>query len=210
MFVSFAGRTLDGQIDVGDTILSVQGRALSDAANLGFIDGLDLAWDELRQPSSSHCEVVEVAIEKRTVRIETLTRSTALRSTSVDSPTFGLELAAEKRDALDEGLETIVVTGITSGPARKSGRVAVGDLVIAINDTVVVDLPHALRMLKDAGEVKLELLYGYIPEYNSKFDPSVGRFVFEPPLPPMGAIRRSLSFGKKSKNARVTPRTMVL
>jgi len=107
------------------------------------------------------------------------------------TPDVGLELAAEKRDALDEGLETIVVTGITSGPARKSGRVAVGDLVIAINDTVVVDLPHALRMLKDAGEVKLELLYGYIPEYNSKFDPSVGRFVFEPPLPPMGAIRRS-------------------
>lgn len=120
------------------------------------------------------------------MRTERLTRSAALRSTSLDDfAALGLALGTEKRDAIDVGLEMIIVTAI-SGLARKSGRIVPGDRLVGIDGNICVDMPHALSLLQAAGdEVSLELLYGYI----------------SPPKP--NGVLRSLSF---RKNTRVSPR----
>ena len=202
VIVSYVGPTIDG-IAVGDTVLCIHGQQVHGQDDEeGDGNNLELARYLMKEPDM---EMVELTIEKNTLRTEIIKRHAALRGTSLDK--IGLTLVLED--------EHVVVTGL-EGLAAKSGRIAIGDKLVAINQTPVNDLGQAVGLLSasDLGlEVELEFLYGFIPPADHEFDAACGEFLPVVAKKGPGIVRRSLSFGKKKKKAReaeqATPREHV-
>ena len=194
IIVSYVGMSLADAISVGDTILTIHGQEvfhpMEEEGLESDLDDLGFARHLLREPAES----VEMTMEKYSVRTEVLTRRAALKGTSLDK--LGMTLG------IDEGSSNGIIIEGTDGLAAKSGRILIGDKLISINGTPVTGLQHCVDLLtaEDLGlEVLLELTYGYLPPKDHEFDPVSGSFVPYVPKKQPGVVRRSLSFGRKSR-----------
>ena len=186
VIISHVGDGVKETLKVGDCVLYIQDVPLDGEPQ----ENLDAA----RHILSASTATVELTIERDFVRAEFLKRHAALRGTSLDK--LGLTL-------MQEG-EHVVVKGV-DGLAKKSGRFAEGDRILSINRTRFVDLQSAVDLLmafmaSEELELELVLSYGYVVAENAEFDPASGLHV--PKVKPLGlggAVRRSLSFGKRKK-----------
>ena len=199
IFVSHVGPTIkkEQMLEVGECILAIKGVPLEG----GDADTLDFARYLLREPAAT-CELI---VQRHTVRREVLKRVAALRGTSLDK--LGLTLAQEKVDDKDQGkIEHIIVSEL-AGLALKSRRIALGDRVIAINGMRFQGLGGAVDLLaEDIDEVTFDLVYGYEIPDNHEFDAESGVYVMkavveEAPVSGLQKVRRSLSFGKKTRKS---------
>lgn len=134
IIVSHAGPSLEGKLDVGDVVLAVHAQELFEPHEVDEydVDNLTIARALLREEA----ETVEIALEKRSMRTEVITRHAALRGTSLDKIGLTLEMHGPH----------VVVTKC-EGLALKSGRVAVGDRILSINGTRTFDLTQAVELL---------------------------------------------------------------
>ena len=192
VIVSHAGQIAD--LCIGDCLLSVQGLEL---LYPGGDDKLEAARATLRDPldpeSGAPSSIVELTVEKHTTRVEVLKRHAALRGTSLDK--LGLTLQ------MDADGSRVVLCGL-DGLAAKSGRCAIGDVLLAVGGVRVHDLETAVGLLQsDALEVELEFAYGFLPPKDADFDATLGVYVERRPVSGLQLVRRSLSFGKKKRSA---------
>ena len=201
IIVSYVGHIIEStnegvrpmNISVGDCVLAIQGVELI----AGGEEALAAARNILKELPGD--ERVELTIERHSMRNVILKRHAALRGTSLDK--LGLTLVGE------DGGETgeLAVVAALEGLAAKSQRIVVGDRLIAINGRRFANVQGAVELLAHADlddlEVELELVYGFMVPKDHEFDTATGTYVPRKKESGLSIVKRSLSFGKKKRNA---------
>jgi len=170
-------------VEIGDAVLALQG-------NMIECDG-EFALDDARAilQQSSHHDSVELMVQTK-LRTEVIEFSCK----EVGAPRNFLGLSFHSFD----GDTAVRITGM-AGPAAKSGRIALGDRITAVNGIRVNHAQtlsdHIAHIARTDDYVTFEVALGYAPGeglwYGSDADPSAST--------PRKA-KRSFSFGRKPKH----------
>jgi len=189
-------------VEVGDAVLAINGESI-----LGESGDEDLEFVRQVLIDSSHLESIELMVQKR-MRTEVI----EFGQVGVGGPknVLGLSFYSFPNDW------AVRVTGLT-GAAAKSGRVALGDRIVAMNGIRVNHAETLSRHIAQAGltspYVTFEVGLGYCQDEGLWYGEGKGH---QPPAPTGGSnsppstpsgeeaatprkVKRSFSFGRKPR-----------